>query len=236
MSKVSRRKKNELSGHAPQTGVRVMAGSIVLSVVLGTLALHVAQASAHAQDGAGAQNNAAPQNKRDIQVNSLPFKNLLSKGRRMAGRGELHLDGTVELSVEADYDGDGSLANVIVGGASLGDDKIRELTYDFVNALYESRILRAVGEAHHLWMTFRLDGQRLTASFTAELASEQRAAEMARGYEGMLTIVRSLKKDASEAVIYQNMTASSSGKRLAIRLEMSRETLGNLLLKQITPN
>ncbi|HVF51665.1 MAG TPA: hypothetical protein VNA19_16390 [Pyrinomonadaceae bacterium] len=234
MSKRSRRKSSVNStGHAPHAVVRVVAGSIVLYAVLGTFALNLSQASAQ---GGASRHDGATHNTRVVRVNRQAFKEILLKGRRMAERGELRLDRPVELNLEADRDDDGTLANVIVGGSSLGDDKLRELLNDFAVALSASRVLGRLEEARHVWMTLRLDAATLSASFATEYPTEQRASERARGYGGLLAIARLLKKERAESVVYQNMKISSSGKRLAIKLEMSREAAGNLLLKQITPN
>lgn len=44
------------------------------------------------------------------------------------------------------------------------------------------------------------------------------------------------RRDGHAPAAPRNMTASPGGKRLALRLEMTREEAGQLLLRQITPN
>lgn len=235
MSKRSRRMSSDVKTvHAPHAVVRVVAGSLVLYAVLGTFALQLSKASA--QDAASAQQDGTPHAARVVQVNPRAFKDLLLKGQRMAERGELRLDKPFEFNLEAARNDDGTLSNVIVGGPSLADDKIRELVNEFAYTLSASGVLGGLDEARHVWTTLRLDAQTLSASFAAEYPSEQHAAKMAQGYGVLLALAQFTKKERAESVVYRNMKVSSSGKRLAVRLEMSREAAGNLLLQQITPN
>jgi hypothetical protein len=46
----------------------------------------------------------------------------------------------------------------------------------------------------------------------------------------------SVARVASAHVVLSNMTASAGGKRLALKLEMSRAEAGNLLPQQVSPN
>ena len=60
---------------------------------------------------------------------------------------------------------------------------------------------------------------------------------MARDYAGLIALGRLFRKGRSvEATVLNNMTVSASGKQLLMKLEMSRQTAGNLLLKLLPPN
>jgi hypothetical protein len=59
---------------------------------------------------------------------------------------------------------------------------------------------------------------------------------MAGSYNNLLALGRIFRNGKRERVILNNMTVTSSGKQLVLKLEMSRAELGNLLLKQVTPN
>jgi hypothetical protein len=52
--------------------------------------------------------------KRPKEINTRPFKDLLVDAKKKKDRGELKLDGQIELSVEADLDSDGKLKNAKV--------------------------------------------------------------------------------------------------------------------------
>jgi hypothetical protein len=85
-------------------------------------------------------------------------------------------------------------------------------------------------------MTFTLDGQRFTAETASETPTEARAEEMARGYRMMLNVARMMRRGSPESPVLNNMKISSSGKQLVMNLDTTREAMGNLLLKQVTPN
>ena len=85
-------------------------------------------------------------------------------------------------------------------------------------------------------MVFTLDGERFKAETASDAPSEERADSMARGYRMMLNIGRMAKRGTDDAAIMSGMKVSSSGKQLVMNLDMPREQMGNILLRQITPN
>ena len=85
-------------------------------------------------------------------------------------------------------------------------------------------------------MTFTLDGGRFRAETYSDTPSEQRAEEMARGYRMLVNFARIAKRGTDEGAVLNNMKISSSGKQLLMNLDMPREQMGNILLRQITPH
>ena len=78
--------------------------------------------------------------------------------------------------------------------------------------------------------------KQIAVTINAESDLEQRASVMAN-LIGVAAKHQSNKKTGTdETVAWNNMKVSASGKVLTLKLEMSREAAGNLLLKQITPN
>ncbi|HEV2765094.1 MAG TPA: hypothetical protein VGV38_19080 [Pyrinomonadaceae bacterium] len=220
----------------PRTGrrVRPLARSLVLYAVLGTLALHAAPAPhAFAQDGAP-----SPPQRGEVQdrrqPNTRAFRELLAKARRMRERGELNLDGAASLAVEADMNDDGSLSNQT--SAFNGDDSLRGLAQEFVRALDESRVLAHLKGVRHVRVTLALDGQNFTARADADTDTPEQAAQMARTHDALFAFARIANRGREAAVVYNNLTATASGKQLVLNLNLTREALGNLLFKQVTPN
>lgn len=221
------------SAHArPNVAVRVVAGSLVLYAVIGTLAaLNTSKASA-----ASLAQGDARQTARVRGVKAKPFRDLLEKGRQMHARGEIDLREPFELSIEAERADDGTLSSVSINKLAGAGGHLGELAREFTVALSESRALESLEGVGHLLLTFRLDEQTASARIVGDTDSGEHAAHMAHGYNGLLTLGRIVKRDRAESVVLNNMTVSASGKQLVFRLEMSRAALGNLLLKQITPN
>lgn len=216
----------------------------VLSAVLGALALGVLPAAAkrpaHAAppqsktvaDTGSAPRAAAPAARAD----TAPMRAFLARAKRMKDQGKLDLSRPREVTIEADRAEDGTLSNAAVTGASAADANFRRLAQDFVSSLNESRSLRPLKDVSRVRMTFALDGQRFTMHTASETPSEARADEMARGYRVMVNAGRIIKRGTDTAVVLNNMKISASGKRLLMSLDMPREQMGNILLKQITPN
>jgi hypothetical protein len=59
---------------------------------------------------------------------------------------------------------------------------------------------------------------------------------MARGYRMLINVGRLARRGTDEGAILSGMKVSASGKQLLMNLDMPREQMGNILLRQITPN
>jgi hypothetical protein len=171
--------------------------------------------------------------KRPPRINKKPFLDLLLKAKQMMDRGELKLDGTIVMTIEADRRDDGTLENVRITSAQTTDRALYALAEEFVQALSASRALSFLEGARKLRMTLRLDQQRVSVRASTEVESAARAAEMARGYSGLLIVERLRKRGSDEAVIWNNTTVSSQGKEVLVRFEMPRNLAGQMLSKQL---
>ena len=214
------------------SSVRPLARSVVLYAVLGTLALHAAPGGrvALAQEGAPPHAEA----RQHVGVDSRPLRELLSKVRRMRERGELSLDGPASMTVEGDLNEDGTLSNQTFNFA--GDESFRGLAGEIARSLQESRAYSLLHGARRVRLTLALDGQNFHARADADTNTHEQATRMSQGYSVLLGLARASKKGRPEAVVFNNLTFSANGKRLSINLDLTREALGNLLLRQVTPN
>ena len=175
--------------------------------------------------------------KRAVKVNAKPFRELLTKVQALHGRGEINLRAPVDVVIDAERNVDGSLSNVSVVRTVPSNPALAALAGEFAQTLSASRALRFLNGARRLRMTLNLDGQQVAGRLAFDAASGARAAEMARDYAGLIALGRLFRKGRSvEATVLNNMTVSASGKQLLMKLEMSRQTAGNLLLKLLPPN
>jgi hypothetical protein len=174
--------------------------------------------------------------KKPVKVNTAPFKAFLTRSKKLKDQGKLDLSQPRTITVEADRNDDGSVTNAVITGESASDPNFRKVAQDFVSTLNESRALGFLDGVSHIRLHFALEAERFKMRSDAEAPSETRAEEMARGYRSMVNIARLLKRGGDEAVVLNNMKVSASGKQLVMNLDMPREAMGNLLLKQITPN
>ncbi len=213
--------------------------SFVSLAVLGALALGVLPASA--------RNflSASPAQTKDVKgeksntpgtVNTRPLKDWIARSQRLKDQGKLDLKAPRELTIEGDRDEAGLLSNVSITGASAANANFKKAAQDFAVSLNQSHALNFLQDVSHVRMAFTLDGERFKMQAASDTPSDARATEMARGYRSMINIGRMMKRGGDEAVVLNNMKVSASGKQLLMNLDMPREAIGNLLLKQITPN
>ena len=168
------------------------------------------------------------------RVNAFPFKQLLRKGKALYDEGRLDLGRTISLSAEGDLAEDGTLSAIQMTGAA--DAVTIELAKDAVRALSASRVLAVLQGAPRVGMRFMLDPRHVSFTVQAEGKSERHAADTASSYRALIDVARFGKAGTAEAVIWNNMTASASGKQYALKLEMTRAEAGNLLLQHVAPN
>jgi hypothetical protein len=170
------------------------------------------------------------------KVNAGPIKAFLARSRRLHEQGKLDLSKPQTIIVEGERQADGTLTNVEITGESASNAAFRGVAQDFVSSVNESRALAFLDDVSRVRMTFTLNGERFTAVTASETPSEQRAEEMARGYRMMVNFGRLAKRGTDEGAVLNNMKVSANGKQLLMNLDMPREQMGNLLLRQITPN
>ncbi len=177
----------------------------------------------------------AAQNKTRLppKINARPFKMLLAKGNKMYLSGDLNLDGTINLTLEADRNEDGTLTNMTKKGAAASDPSLEILADEVVQALSASRALAFLEGAQHLRLILTLDRKRLSVSAETIVESEQQAADMARVYTAGIIFQRWKSGGKDEAAVWRSTSVSSTGKEITVKFEMPRDTAGNLLAKQV---
>lgn len=170
------------------------------------------------------------------KVSTAPFKAFLARAKKLSDEGRLDLSKRQAITVEGDRREDGTLANAVITGESAANPHFRRTAQDFVSALNESRALSPLEGVTRVSMTFTLDGDKFAARTASDTPSEARAEEMARGYRVMLNVARFARRGTADAPVINGMKVSASGKQLLMNLDTTREAMGNLMLKQITPN
>jgi hypothetical protein len=170
------------------------------------------------------------------KVNVKPIKAFLARSRRLHDEGKLDLSKPQSIVVEGDRQEDGTLTGVQITGESAADPALRAVAQDFVASVNDSHALAFLSEVSRVRMTFTLDGERFKALTTSDAPSEARADEMARGYRMLINAGRLMKRGTDEGALLSGMKVSASGKQLVMNLDMPREQMGNILMRQITPN
>ncbi|MCA1620786.1 MAG: hypothetical protein LC795_16055 [Acidobacteria bacterium] len=181
---------------------------------------------------AGAEKAKAENTKVDVK----PIKAFLARSRRLHEQGKLDLSKPQSVVVEGDRREDGTLTGVRITGDATADPVMSAVARDFVASLNDSHALVFLSDVSRVRMTFTLDGERFKTLTTSDAPSEARADEMARGYRMLINAGRLMKRGTDEGALLSGMKVSASGKQLVMNLDMPREQMGNILLRQITPN
>lgn len=168
--------------------------------------------------------------------NSKPIKAFLARSKRLHEEGKLDLSKPRSIVVAGDRQQDGTLTNVQITGDSAADPTLRAVAQDFVTSVNDSHALAFLTDVSRMSMTFSLDGERFKALTASDAPSEARAEEMARGYRMFVNAGRLMRRGTDEGALLSGMKISASGKQLLMNLDMPREQMGNILLRQITPN
>ena len=172
----------------------------------------------------------------NARVDVKPIKAFLARSRRLHEQGKLDLSKPQEIVVEGDRQEDGTLTGVQVTGESAADPALRAVAQDFVASVNDSHALAFLSDVSRVRMTFTLDGERFKALTASSAPTEARAEEMARGYRMLINAGRLMKRGTDEGAILSGMKVSASGKQLLMNLDMPREQMGNILMRQITPH
>ncbi|HEX8687830.1 MAG TPA: hypothetical protein VF654_15080 [Pyrinomonadaceae bacterium] len=170
------------------------------------------------------------------KVDVKPIKAFLARSRRLHEQGKLDLSKPQTIVVEGDRREDGTLTGVQITGDSAADPALRAVAQDFVASVNDSHALAFLSDVSRVRMEFTLDGERFRALTASDAPTELRAEERARGYRMLINAGRLMKRGTDEGALLSGMKVSSSGKQLLMNLDMPREQMGNILLRQITPN
>ncbi|HYN85545.1 MAG TPA: hypothetical protein VER32_09840 [Pyrinomonadaceae bacterium] len=217
-----------------RTSLNNVPRSLVRYLFVGAAALSLLPAAppARAQGDASPSSSSAagPQ-----KINVQPLKELLARFREIFERAGATA-GAREATVEADLAEDGSFTDVRLDGA--GDREFLRFASDAAAALSNSRVFSALSKegARRVEMRLRLDAENVLASASAEVASAERAREMELGYSAMFMLARKRAEGTRAQPLWNGVRLSANGKRLMLSLDVPRETVGNLLHRQITPN
>lgn len=172
--------------------------------------------------------------KRPKAINKKPFLDWLNDAKKMKDQGEINLDGTIEMIVEAEgIDAQGKLVEPEIN-QKTGDPKLAALAKSLVSALSDSGALDFLGGTGHVLLSLSMNETDVTVSITTEMNTEKDANDKANAYSLLLTGASLAKSGGEEAAtIYKNTKVSSSGKQIILSFNMPRQTASDMLKKQL---
>ena len=170
-------------------------------------------------------------------INTKPFEDLLKQGKQLKDTGEIDLNGTLEMTVEADRQEDGKLDNVkVLPGATSSNPKLVGLASDFISAISDSKILAALKGTKRLVLHVKLDDKQLDMRVASDMTSADEASRMANGYGLLLFIGKQSKKGKDEEKIFESVKIANEASQIILTFNMPRKDAGDLLSKLIKKN
>jgi hypothetical protein len=182
------------------------------------------------------------------EVNTRPLKDWLARANALRDEGKLDLSSAVEITIAASLSPDCKLADAKVL-QKAGDARLTEVAKDMVSAIGDSGMLSFLRDPKKitdptklscdempLQLTIKLDQNEISAKVETLADSPERASEMAKGYNGLLTIGQFAKRGKDEEVLYRNTKVTADGKQIVVNFSMPRQTASEMLKKQLPPS
>jgi hypothetical protein len=179
------------------------------------------------------------------EVNTRPLKDWLARADLLRKKGELDLSSKVEIKIEANLTTQCKLQDAKVVQKS-GDMRLVDVAKDMVAAIGDSGMLSFLRDPKKvqdtselrcdefpLTLSIKLDQDEIAAIVESQADSPTRAAEMAKGYSGLLAIGQYLKRGRDEEQLYKATKVTAEGKQILVNFSMPRQTASEMLKKQL---
>ncbi len=174
------------------------------------------------------------------QINKKPLKDLAAHMNDLKNQGKLDLDKPFEIVIEAELDEKGKLTNARFARKE-GDEILQELFSRMVTALNDSGLLiflRPISQDNPnatVRITVKQGEKDVLASVASEASSPPNAERLARDFNNMLSLGAWARAGKDEAELMKNSTATPDGKKLEVNFSMPRQTVVDMLNKQLKP-
>ena len=166
-------------------------------------------------------------------INKKPLKDWLARANELKVKGQLDLNQTIEMVIEAQLDEDGTLHDPVVI-QKTGDPRLIEVAKDLVAAIGDSKVLGFMKkDTKKLRITIRLDQDEVVAKVESEVATPERAKELSQGYTLLLMGGAFARKGQDEEILYKSTSVSADGKQVVVNFKMPRAQAGAMLSKHV---
>jgi hypothetical protein len=176
----------------------------------------------------------------ETQINKKPLKDFAVYANDQKNQGKLDLDKPFEVVIEAKMDENGKLKDPHVAGKE-GDPNLVDLFKRMVEALNDSGFLIYLkpistdNPGATVKITVKQGEKELLASVESETSSPQKAESLAKALNSLLYFGAGSRAGKDEAELMKNSNATPDGKRVVINFSMPRQTVVDMIKKQLEP-
>jgi len=176
----------------------------------------------------------------ETQINKKPLKDFAAYANDQKKQGKLDLDKPFEVVIQAQLDENGKLKNATVTGKS-GDENLVDLFRRMVEAINDSGFLIYLkpisndNPGANVKITVKQGEKEVLASVESETSSPQRAETVAKTLNNLLFFGAGSRAGKDEEVLMKNTNAAPDGKRVVVNFSMSRQSVVDMIKKQLEP-
>ena len=175
------------------------------------------------------------------QINKQALKDFVAYANELKNQGKLDLSKPFEVVIEAELDENGKLKNARFT-KKAGDPNLVDLFGRMVAALNDSGFLIYLkpldkdNPGAKVVFTIKQGESEVLASVESEASSADSARLLAKGFNLALVYGAKSRSGKDEELLMRNTSVSPDGKKIVVNFTMSRESVVDLLKKQLLPS
>ena len=176
----------------------------------------------------------------ESQLNKQPLKDFANYANGLKKEGKLDLNQPFEIIIEAEIDENGKLKNPHFT-KKAGDPNLIDLFGRLVSALNDSGFLVYLKPINKdnpgakVTFTIKQGETDVLASIESEVSSSDSARVLAKALNAALVFGAGSRAGKDEAVLMRNTNASPDGKKIVVNFSMPRQTVVDLIKKNLEP-
>jgi hypothetical protein len=174
------------------------------------------------------------------QINKRVLKDFAAYANDLKDKGTLDLDKPFEVVIEAELDENGKLKNPRFT-KKQGDENLVDLFGKMVAALNDSGFLTYLqpiskdNPGAKVKITVKQGEKEVLASVESEASSPERAESLAKALNNLLYFGAGSRAGKDEEVLMKNTNASPDGKKVVVHFSMPRQSVVDMIKKQLDP-
>jgi hypothetical protein len=174
------------------------------------------------------------------QINKKVLKDFAAYANDLKNQGKLDLDKPFEIVIEAELDENGKLQKPRFT-KKTGDENLVDLFGKMIAALNDSGFLTYLqpiskdNPGATVRITVKQGEKEVLASVESEASSPERAESLARALNNLLYFGAGSRAGKDEEVLMKNTNASPDGKKVMVNFSMPRQSVVDMIKKQLEP-
>ena len=174
------------------------------------------------------------------QINKKVLKDFAAYANELKKQGKLDIEKPFEIVIEAELDEKGKLKNPRFTKKS-GDENLVDLFGKMVAALNDSGFLTYLQPISKdnpnatVKITVKQGESEVLASVESEASSPERAASLSKALNNLLYFGAGSRAGKDEEVLMKNTTATPDGKKVVVNFSMPRQSVVDMIKRQMEP-